>query len=333
MLKPTFNVLNHYTVSGNDARNIALKRKTDQEKANEADDVANAFCDVIERKILTVSTHIYVLISMLLPRCDFSERSGMSNPNNVRKVINVQITSRLYENSRVALINSDSILCWDDEERRKELMQSDGYHLTQLGFHLMTLNWSKVISTHINLTSTTAQSSSSSFAPAPSSSSPLTPPPSISSPFPPAPSSSSPSTGSPTPSKNSCEVVSSVAVETVPDPFGTYSAPTDVLSPNPLLEGQDVDLDSDGEEWNDEAIPALETVSKPPPPVSFKLGGQQPAAQDHLNAGLANGGGEGFIEDDYCGNEPRLSDPLPSINLLLSGPESIDVGPVSGKYN
>lgn len=126
-------------------------------------------------------------------------------------------------------------------------------------------------------------------------------------------------------------------METVPDPFGTYSAPTDVLAANPLLDGQDVDLDSDGEEWNDGAIPALETVSKPTPPlVSFKLGREQSmaAAADRPNAtDLPNGGEEGFIEDDYCGEEAsRLSGPLPSISLHLSGPESIDVGPVSGHF-
>lgn len=264
---------------------------------------------------------------MLLPRCDFSERSGMSNPNNVRKVINVQITSRLYENSRVTLLNSDPVLCWEDEERRKDLMQSDGYHLTQLGFHLMIGNWTKVISDHINLTSTSLvqSSSTSSTTAAPSSSSPLTT----------ATTSNSPSSCSPPPAINSTEVVSSTAMETVPDPFGTYSAPTDVLAANPLLDGQDVDLDSDGEEWNDGAIPALETVSKPTPPlVSFKLGREQSmaAAADRPNAtDLPNGGEEGFIEDDYCGEEAsRLSGPLPSISLHLSGPESIDVGPVSG---
>lgn len=56
---------------GNDARNIALKQKSDQAKAKEADEVANTFCDSIEHDILPVSDHLRVLISLLLPRFDF----------------------------------------------------------------------------------------------------------------------------------------------------------------------------------------------------------------------------------------------------------------------
>merc|ERR1719189_1812915 len=95
---------------GPDARSIAETKKTDVEKANDADDIANIFCDIIENKILTSASHIYVMVQMLLPRIDLQEANGMGNPNNVRKVINVQITARLYENPRVGLINSDKIL-------------------------------------------------------------------------------------------------------------------------------------------------------------------------------------------------------------------------------
>ena len=56
---------------GNDARNIALKLKSDQAKAKEADEVANTYCDLIERDLLGASPHIRVLISLLLPRFDF----------------------------------------------------------------------------------------------------------------------------------------------------------------------------------------------------------------------------------------------------------------------
>ena len=79
------------------------------EKANDADNVANLFCDIIEKEILARAGHVYVLVSMLLPRIDLQEAAGMGNPNNVRKVINVQITARLYENPRVSLINSDKV--------------------------------------------------------------------------------------------------------------------------------------------------------------------------------------------------------------------------------
>ena len=95
---------------GNDARNIARKRKSDSEKTAEADDLANEFCDIIENIILGAAQHICVLVSMLLPRVDFQEKPGMANPNNVRKVINIQITKRLYENPRVTLINLDKVL-------------------------------------------------------------------------------------------------------------------------------------------------------------------------------------------------------------------------------
>ena len=66
----------------------------------------------------------------------------MANPNNVRKVINIQITKRLYENPRVTLINSDKVIKWgDNKEELNELMKSDGYHLTRKGFGAMINNW------------------------------------------------------------------------------------------------------------------------------------------------------------------------------------------------
>merc|ERR1711888_82202 len=127
---------------GNDARNIARKRKSDSEKTAEADDLANEFCDIIENRILGAAQHICVLVSMLLPRVDFQEKPGMANPNNVRKVINIQITKRLYENPRVTLINLDKVLKWgDNKEELNKLMKSDGYHLTRKGFGAMIKNW------------------------------------------------------------------------------------------------------------------------------------------------------------------------------------------------
>jgi hypothetical protein len=59
---------------GNDARNIALKQKPNRVKANEATEVANSFCDSIERDVLAVSPDIRVLISLLLPRFNHEVR-------------------------------------------------------------------------------------------------------------------------------------------------------------------------------------------------------------------------------------------------------------------
>merc|ERR1719334_1496929 len=42
---------------GNDARTIALKPMSDAEKANEADELANQFCDLIEEQILGTANH------------------------------------------------------------------------------------------------------------------------------------------------------------------------------------------------------------------------------------------------------------------------------------
>ena len=135
---------------GNDARNIALRRRSDLEKTTEVDELANKFCDLLESRILAASPHICVLISMLLPRNDYSDRHGLSNPNIVRRCANVQITTRLYKHPRVFLINSDPILDWNgDETRFRELYQSDGYHLTPYGFGLMTQNWIDNLLPHV----------------------------------------------------------------------------------------------------------------------------------------------------------------------------------------
>ena len=302
--------------SGNDARNIALRNKSESEKALEADSVANAFCDVIEQSILSVSSHVHVLISMLLPRCDFSERSGMSNPNNVRKVMNVQITSRLYEHTRVSLINSDTVLSLDDDDRRLELMDSDGYHLTGLGFKLMIENWCTILAKHINHkmsakpTASTARGSVNEAAAA---------------------------TMAAAAEVDDADIKRADVGETVPDPFGAYTAAETVQPTNPLLpDGADVALGSDNEDWDDLSIPGLETVEKVAvktpvvparPALQFRLG--PTSEHQHMN-GDNNGGEDGFIEDDYFGGGERETERLPSINLPQGEPESLQVDPVSG---
>lgn len=236
---------------------------------------------------------------MLLPRCDFQERSGMSNPNNVRKVINVQITSRLYENSRVTLINSDPVLVWDqDEEKKKNLMQSDGYHLTQVGFDLMVENWTKVLSKHLNLKVPTKIVTSPSYE-------------EIQNPL--------------LEEESTSTSAEEEVVESVPDPFETYTAPSAVLSPKTKLDGEDVDLESSNDDWDDDSIPNLETVP-------HKSDQDPTAAPIPFFNGISHAeNGDGFIEDDYCGDGVERLGPLPSLNLVSSGPES-DFGPVSGQF-
>merc|ERR1719436_565660 len=119
-----------------------MTNKSDVDKANDADNVANDLCDIIENKILGLAGHICVLVSMLLPRIDLQEAQGMGNPNNVRKVINVQITQRLYENPRVTLMNSDKILDWGDNDvLLNQLIRPDGFSLSERGALLVYNNW------------------------------------------------------------------------------------------------------------------------------------------------------------------------------------------------
>jgi hypothetical protein len=138
-----------FCVLGNDARNIALKRKSDPEKAADADELANKFCDLLEARILNRFPHIYILISMLLPRNDCPENTGLSSPNTVRRIVNVQITTRFYLHPRVGLIFPDCLEWGGDETRYRQLYQADGYHLTQLGFNLMIQNWIDNLVPHV----------------------------------------------------------------------------------------------------------------------------------------------------------------------------------------
>ena len=233
---------------------------------------------------------------MLVPRCDHQENPGMSNPNNVRKVINVQITSRLYENSRVTLINSDQVLGFDnDEEKKEKLIQSDGYHLTQLGFQLMIENWSSFLVKHTDIHINNLKSVN-----------PLM--------------DAKDSVLLDLPNNVSCALLK----ETVPDPFGSYAAPEDVLSAKSNVDhSESIESDCLNDELNDDEVPNLETIEPEDEINSSQLRGFKLGQEETLE-------GEGFIEDDYCGNDLKPSEPVPSINLGYSGPES-DIGPVSGK--
>lgn len=69
----------------------------------------------------------------------------MSCPNNVRKVMNVEISMRLEGLANVRVINNDEWSSWgqDDDVKRNRLFGSDGYHLTPYGFSLMLDFWMK----------------------------------------------------------------------------------------------------------------------------------------------------------------------------------------------
>ena len=72
----------------------------------------------------------------------FVFQTAMSCPNNVRKVMNVEISSRLNENKAVIFINNDIVLeWWKDDVKKMRLFNSDGHHLTAYGFSVMLDHW------------------------------------------------------------------------------------------------------------------------------------------------------------------------------------------------
>lgn len=102
--------------------------------------------------------YLKVFVSTLLPRFDAADKLMMSNPNNVRKVMNVEISSLLSDNKRVVFINNDIVLeWWKDEVKKNRLFSSDGHMLTAYGFSVMLDHWMttlKDVVTKENLTKT-----------------------------------------------------------------------------------------------------------------------------------------------------------------------------------
>ena len=298
---------------GNDARNIALKRKTDSEKASEADEFANQFCDIIEQRILGSAEHICVLVSMLLPRCDFQEKPGMANPNNVRKVINVQITSRLYENPRVSLINSDKALEWgEDVGRLNRLMEGDGYHLTRLGFDLVLATWAEQIRKKMRECNFEPRDSvaanTETVAEMEEEGEELV-------------------NGADEEEEEEEEEDSPVDDEdTVPDPFGSYTAPVEIVSPK----ARTISFSDIKDDLDDDALPNLELVT----PVhslkeqlsSIALAESQTVEDRNKVEHITDEEEEfhdvddgGFIDDNYCGGDVKDSTvALPSMLSLAA---------------
>ena len=321
-----------------DVRSIAETRRTDVEKANDADNVANLFCDIIEKEILARAGHVYVLVSMLLPRIDLQEAAGMGNPNNVRKVINVQITARLYENPRVSLINSDKVLDWgDDDVRLNQLVRADGFTLTELGCRLVLNNWADHIKKKMldanflpdNNNKAKVHNNSvkieDNLKPVPA---------------------QSVETSEPEPVK---EEEVDVDTEDTPgkedeedivnDPFGSYQAPCELVSRPRTVStsgpGQAVAAE-ETEDIDDDSLPNLETVPKTHQEQDSSLENKMSSVK--IQESHENGvdkdfdlGGEGFIEDNYCGNEEsKQHTELPS--MMSMGPSSDNVGLVSGNF-
>ena len=132
-------------VGSGEALKIANDKKPDVEKGVDCDQEADAICDLVE-KLTENLPHLIVFVSMLPPRYDSYQQSGMSVPNSVRRVMNVQISSRLYEKKRIFTINNDELLEWGkDEDKRDCLLRIDGRTLTNQGRKELVQFWAKKI--------------------------------------------------------------------------------------------------------------------------------------------------------------------------------------------
>ena len=119
--------------------------KNDVDKGAESDGLANEFADIVLDLIERIP-YIKVLISTLLPRFDNEDQVNMSNPNNVRKVMNVEICMRLQDKPSIEFINNDTVLeWWKDDVKKMRLFRPDGYHLSAYGFSMMLEQWMKTL--------------------------------------------------------------------------------------------------------------------------------------------------------------------------------------------
>ena len=65
--------------------------------------------------IFTLISHILIITKSMLFYF-IKDATGMGYPNNVRKVMNVQIGTRFYNSERVSTLNNDSVLEWWKDE-------------------------------------------------------------------------------------------------------------------------------------------------------------------------------------------------------------------------
>ena len=289
------------------------------EKANDADDIANIFCDIIETKILTSASHIYVLVQMLLPRIDLQEANGMGNPNNVRKVINVQITARLYENPRVGLINSDKILNWgDDNVKLNKLMSSDGFSLTEVSSRLVLNNWSDHIRkrmSDVNFVPSTNNNTST-----------IEPSNTVVT----EKVETKESEQEKVEDEKKEEVKEEEDEDDVNDPFGSYKAPTELVVKNRTISHSEPGLEDT--EDTDDSLPNLETVKTDPEQKIVEqldtLGLQESQKKPEFD--LDNGGG--FIEDNYLGSSSSVQDETNQLPSMMSLGAGGDASLASGHF-
>merc|ERR1711899_512678 len=114
---------------------------SDVDKGSVSDGIAADFSDIVEDLINRIP-YLLVSISTLLPRFDRDDQSGMSCTNNVRKVMNVEISSRFNNNPSITFINNDLVLeWWKDDVKKMRLFCSDGFSLTAYGFSVMLDHW------------------------------------------------------------------------------------------------------------------------------------------------------------------------------------------------
>ena len=123
--------------------------KNEADKGFESDSIAKEFADIV-LDLTERIPYIKVLISTLLPRFDNEDQMNLSNPNNVRKVMNVELQGRFHNKPNIELINNDLVLEWyKDDVKKKRLFRQDGYHLSAYGFTMMMEHWMKTLESSV----------------------------------------------------------------------------------------------------------------------------------------------------------------------------------------
>ena len=141
-----------FHVLDEDALEISSKPKSDVEKGVDSDNAANELCDLIDT-LASKIPYVKLIVSKLLPRFDFEgEKTGMSVPNNVRKVMNVQLILRTHglahkdkTNPRVVVLDNGCLEWMDDEVKMIRIMKMNGRELTAFGKSQMLEGWTQAL--------------------------------------------------------------------------------------------------------------------------------------------------------------------------------------------